>query len=65
MARHELGDMEQIRSSLESWMRRHIPGGASLDLGELSFPEESGESSRQPPSNQLDQSFINICARMH
>ncbi len=45
MARHELGDMEQIRSSLESWMRRHIPGGASLDLGELSFPEESGESS--------------------
>ncbi len=45
MARHELGDMEQIRQHLEGWMRQHIPGSEQLELGKLSFPEESGESS--------------------
>ena len=45
MARHDLGDMERIRLTLQTWMRQHIPGGEQLELGELTFPEESGESS--------------------
>ncbi len=45
MARHDLGDMEQIRLNLQGWMRRHIPDAGQIELGELSFPEESGESS--------------------
>ncbi len=45
MAKHDLGDMEQIRAKLEAWMRVHIADAEQLELGELSFPEESGESS--------------------
>jgi len=45
MAKHDLGDIEAIRVNLESWLRRTLPGMEELVLGELSFPEESGESS--------------------
>jgi aminoglycoside phosphotransferase (APT) family kinase protein len=45
MAKHELGDMELIRANLQHWMRATIAGAEQLVLGELSFPETSGESS--------------------
>lgn len=45
MAKHDLGDMEAIRLTLESWMREHLPDASQLSLHDLSFPEESGESS--------------------
>ena len=45
MAKHDLGDMEAIRQTLETWLRQHLPDATDLALGELSFPEESGESS--------------------
>jgi aminoglycoside phosphotransferase (APT) family kinase protein len=45
MAKHDLGDIESIRGNLEGWMRRSLPGMDALSLGELRFPEESGESS--------------------
>ena len=45
MAKHDLGDMESIRAALEAWLRIKLPNAQELTLGELSFPEESGESS--------------------
>jgi aminoglycoside phosphotransferase (APT) family kinase protein len=45
MAKHDLGDIERIRVSLESWLREKLINAQDLVLGELSFPEESGESS--------------------
>lgn len=45
MAKHDLGDMESIRAALEAWLRLKLPNAQELTLGELSFPEESGESS--------------------
>jgi aminoglycoside phosphotransferase (APT) family kinase protein len=45
MAKHDLGDMEQIRAILEAWLREKLPHAENLVLGDLSFPEASGESS--------------------
>lgn len=45
MAEHDLGDIEAIRVNLQGWMREHLPDAAELTLGELKFPQESGESS--------------------
>jgi len=45
MAKHDLGDMEQIRARLEGWMQKNLPDAENLVLGDLKFPEESGESS--------------------
>ncbi len=45
MAKHDLGDMEKIRANLEGWLRNHLTDAESLVLGDLKFPEESGESS--------------------
>ena len=45
MAKHDLGDLEQIRTTLENWMRSNMPDAEQLELGPLTFPEESGESS--------------------
>ena len=45
MAKHDLGDMEQIRAKLEGWLRLNLAGAENLKLGDLNFPEESGESS--------------------
>ena len=45
MAKHELGDLEKIRAALETWLRDNLPDAGQLILGDLSFPEESGESS--------------------
>ncbi|CAA0119775.1 Putative aminoglycoside phosphotransferase [Halioglobus japonicus] len=45
MAKHDLGDLEAIRLKLESWLRTHLDNASDLVLGDLNFPEESGESS--------------------
>lgn len=45
MAKHDLGDMETVRTRLQDWLRENLPDAQDLILGELSFPEESGESS--------------------
>jgi aminoglycoside phosphotransferase (APT) family kinase protein len=45
VAKHDLGDLEKIRTALEAWLRIQLPDAQALTLGELSFPEESGESS--------------------
>ncbi len=45
MAKHDLGDMETLRANLESWMRESLPDSQDLQLGDLNFPQESGESS--------------------
>ena len=45
MAKHDLGDMEQIRSKLEGWLRKNLPDAEYLVLEVPDFPEESGESS--------------------
>ncbi|WP_133125984.1 phosphotransferase family protein [Pseudohalioglobus lutimaris] len=45
MARKEIGDLESIRQKLENWLPEKLPGAAQVHLNELTFPEESGESS--------------------
>ncbi len=45
MAKHDLGNLEDIRLNLESWLREKLPGADQLTLGDLSFPEGNGESS--------------------
>jgi len=45
MAKHDLGDMEQVRTRLEKWLQQHLADAENLTLGDLAFPEESGESS--------------------
>ena len=45
MAKHDLGDMEALRATLQDWLRANLPDAAALELLELKFPEESGESS--------------------
>lgn len=45
MAKQEIGDLESIRQQLEAWMSKQLDGTQQLILGELIFPEASGESS--------------------
>ena len=45
MAEHDLGDIERIRRALECWLQDKLTDAQDLVLGELSFPQESGESS--------------------
>lgn len=45
MAKQEIGDLEEIRQKIESWMAAKLPDAQGLKLDELKFPEESGESS--------------------
>lgn len=45
MAKHDLGDIELIRVRLECWLREKLTDAQDLILADLSFPEESGESS--------------------
>jgi aminoglycoside phosphotransferase (APT) family kinase protein len=45
MAKHDLGDIELIRVRLEGWLRENLTDAQGLILADLSFPEESGESS--------------------
>jgi aminoglycoside phosphotransferase (APT) family kinase protein len=45
MAQKNIGDIETIRQTIETWLRAKLPDAQQLVLGELKFPEESGESS--------------------
>lgn len=45
MAKQEIGDLEKIRQTIESWIATKVPGAQDIKLDELKFPEESGESS--------------------
>lgn len=45
MAKQEIGDLEQIRQKLQGWLAPRIDGAEDFVLGELNFPEFSGESS--------------------
>ncbi len=45
MAKQDIGDLEEIRQSIESWLAAKLPNAQGLKLDELKFPEESGESS--------------------
>ena len=62
MAKHDLGNMEEIRCKLQGWMRQHLPDAENLVLGEMKFPEESGESSvtliLQTENNGREESLI-------
>lgn len=44
MAKKEIGDLEEIRQALEGWLAKRLNVG-DIRLGDLKFPEESGESS--------------------
>ncbi len=45
MAKQDIGDLELIRQKLERWMCEKLGGLDDFVLGELNFPEASGESS--------------------
>lgn len=45
LAKKDIGDLEAIRQALEKWLAQQLPGSHDVTLAELSFPEESGESS--------------------
>jgi len=45
VAERDIGDLEAIRQSLEAWLAAALPNADNLQLGELTFPKESGESS--------------------
>lgn len=44
MAKKEIGNLEEIRQALEGWLAKKL-NAADIQLGDLKFPEESGESS--------------------
>lgn len=45
MGEQDIGDLERIRVGIEDWLRRRWPEREGLVVGELRFPEASGESS--------------------
>lgn len=45
MAEQNIGDIEKIRETVETWLSSRLTDGQDLVLGELNFPAESGESS--------------------
>lgn len=45
MGRQDVGDLEGIRRRAEGWLQARCPDRPGLRLGELRFPEASGESS--------------------
>ncbi len=45
MGKQEIGDLEEIRRNLEGWMQRRLEDRPGLKIGELNFPQASGESS--------------------
>ena len=45
MAKQDIGDLEVLRKTIQSWLAEKLHSGDDLQLGELKFPEESGESS--------------------
>ncbi len=45
MAKQDVGDLGQIREQLQEWLRDKLGKGNEFTIGELNFPEASGESS--------------------
>jgi aminoglycoside phosphotransferase (APT) family kinase protein len=45
MAAKDIGDIDKIRQTIESWLAAKLAGAETLALSELKFPESSGESS--------------------
>jgi len=45
MGRQETGDLDVIRKRIELWLQQRFPQRPGLRVGELVFPEASGESS--------------------
>lgn len=45
MAEQDIGDIEEIRGTIQAWLAAKLPDASDLVLGDLKFPEESGESS--------------------
>ncbi len=45
MGRQDVGDIEVIRSGIESWLRARRPERPGLEVADLDFPQASGESS--------------------
>ena len=45
MGKQDVGDLEVIRQKLEAWIAQRLEVGDDFTLGELNFPEASGESS--------------------
>ncbi len=45
MGEQNVGDLQEIRSNVESWLQDKLPDHADLQVGELNFPASSGESS--------------------
>lgn len=45
MGKQNVGDLEEIRQNLERWLAEQLGKGSDFTVGELNFPEASGESS--------------------
>jgi len=45
MGKQDVGDLEVIRQNLEAWLCQQLDKGDDFNIGELNFPEASGESS--------------------
>ena len=45
MAQQDIGDLDEIRQTLQRWLRERMSQSAELVLAALKFPEASGESS--------------------
>lgn len=45
MGKQDVGDLEIIRQNLEMWLSKKLDSPVDFTLGELNFPEASGESS--------------------
>jgi aminoglycoside phosphotransferase (APT) family kinase protein len=45
VGKQDVGDLDKIRVGIEGWLRKALPDRPGLRIGELNFPEASGESS--------------------
>ena len=45
MGKQEIGDLEVVRQGIEQWMQQRFSDRPGLSIGELQWPEASGESS--------------------
>ena len=45
MAEQDIGDLDEIRSGIEGWLRNRWPDRKDLEVADLAFPKASGESS--------------------
>lgn len=45
MGEQDIGDLEEIRRSIESWLQQKFPERLDFSISDLNFPKASGESS--------------------